>query len=82
MADRRSAELFGTLFEELADGDGPLDRRALARRLWALAGDFDFSHQQLECDEALTKLGLARRGVDPGDRDGGEVMLYGPEGDG
>jgi hypothetical protein len=63
MADRTSAYLFGEIFKELAK-DEPIDRAAFARRLWKMAGDFDFAWYQMYCDEALIKLGLAHRPAD------------------
>jgi len=53
MADRTSAALFSYLFEKLADNE-PID----AKYLWELQNNYDFSPQQMECDEALEKLGL------------------------
>jgi hypothetical protein len=77
MADRTSAELFGEIFKLLA-GDGPLDRTALARHFWEKSQGYDFCHYQMYCTEALMRLGLARRGIDPRHPEDGEVMLYGP----
>lgn len=80
MEDRTSAGLFADIFEYLAADKKPLDRRAFARWLWKKHGHFDFTHEQLECEEALSKLGLARRIADPDSDDGG-TWVYGPEGE-
>lgn len=53
MADRTSAALFAGLFERLSDGK-PLDVKAI----WEMAGGYDFTPQQMECNDALKKLGL------------------------
>lgn len=78
MADRTSAALFAEIFDVLAS-DEPMDRKALARRFYELSQGYDFSPSQMGCDEALTKLGLLRMGVDPEYPDDGETYLYGPE---
>ncbi len=67
MADRTSAEIFGWLFEELARlaqspkpevHDAAVD---LASKAWAKARGYDFAWEQMEADEALLTLGLAKR---------------------
>ena len=63
MADRTSARIFAMVFEHLAEEASDRDK-AMAKRLWALTGEFDFSPYQMYCDEALEKLGLAERGGD------------------
>ena len=78
MADRTSAALFGAFFERLAET--PDERsRELATWLWGQSRGYDFNDYQMDADEALVALGLARRGVDPEYPDDGETMLYGPE---
>lgn len=77
MADRTSAEIFGQIFELLA-GDKPLDRRAFARQVWDMGLNYDFHWAQMGCNEALIKLDLARKGIDPDHPEEGETVLYGP----
>jgi hypothetical protein len=60
MADRTSAEIFGTLFEYLAEERSDGRTRAFARKMWGTTGSYDFSNYQMGCDDALIKLGLAR----------------------
>lgn len=77
MADRSSAALFAAIFEHLAAN--PDDRaKEFARKLWDLSRGYDFNDYQMGADQALTKLGLARRGVDPGYPNDGEAIVYGP----
>lgn len=78
MADRTSASLFCQVFELLASDPTP-QHVAFARTLWDHTYGYDFSPYQMECDEALQALGLARMGVDPQYPEDGPVMLYGPE---
>lgn len=75
MADRTSASVFSLIFEELAK-DGEIDRKRLAKKLMKAAREFDFSTCQMECDKALLKLGVAKRGVDPEYPEDGERVLY------
>ena len=78
MADRTSAEVFRAIFELLA-GEPPSDTRTrLTRGVWSLARNYDFSTCQMDADDALMKLGLARLAVDPRYPNEGEVMVYGP----
>lgn len=75
MADRTSAHLFGTIFRLLAKN--PTDEHKLiAREIYDLTGDYDFSNYQMDADEELITLGLARMGVDPEYPQEGEVVLY------
>lgn len=80
MADRSSAYLFSRIFrlidEHVHDAE---TRKKLALEFWKESGSYDFSPYQMNCDEFLLKLGLARRGVDPDYPEDGEAMLYGPE---
>lgn len=62
MADRTSAELFGFMFTELASLPGTAD---LVKKLWRRSREYDFSDYQMNCDDALIALGLARRGTNP-----------------
>lgn len=68
MSDRTSAALFSDLFQHLADGK-PL----IASDLWDASKDYDFSPNQMDCDDELVKLGLAR--VDT-DENGEECIVY------
>ena len=81
MADRTSAELFSIIFnlidEHVTD---PETRKLLALKFWDASCDYDFDPSQMYCDEALTRLGLAREGVDPNYPDDGPTTLYGPDG--
>lgn len=75
MADRSSARAFGLVFKHLADE--PLERdKALARKLMRELDAFDFSPDQMGCDRALIALGVAKKGVRPGDPEDGEQVLY------
>jgi hypothetical protein len=82
MSDRTNANLFGLLFQALAshvetdfeegwepDPDGD-DVTVLALNLLALAQGYDFSYYQMQCDDALARLGLAR----PGNEDNYEYV--------
>jgi len=66
MADRSSAYLFARIFglidEHVHDAEA---RQKLAREFWSESSGYDFSPYQMDCDEILLKLGLARRCVDP-----------------
>lgn len=57
MADRTSAEIFGKIFEYVAE-PGPIGKQAFANFLWALSENYDFDARQMEADEALIKLGF------------------------
>lgn len=70
MADRTSAGLFSTVFTLLAKN--PTDEhKAIAKEIWPLIDEYDFSEYQMECDEALISLDLARYVWDD--------IQYGPE---
>lgn len=71
MADRTSAKLFGTIFDLLAKN--PTDeKKAIAKEIWPLHSEYDFSEYQMNCDDSLIKLGLAKEGPDP---DSGETCI-------
>jgi hypothetical protein len=71
MADRDSAEIFRFLFIELAERVELENRHnvevdkgclmSIARKSWQESHEYDFSYDQLDCDEHLITLGLARR---------------------
>lgn len=75
MADRNSAAIFSLIFQHLAedirehayqatDGQNDNPPRAAAIKFWQASWQYDFSPEQLDCDEDLIKLGLARRCTD------------------
>jgi hypothetical protein len=72
MADRTSAAVFGGIFEYLAENP---DSRALefAKVVYGMTSAYDFNGYQMECDDALIKLGLAKMGID---EDGDEIVLF------
>lgn len=78
MADRTSAALFGSIFEMLAERGDERDKE-YALKFWEMKedGGYDFSDYQMECDEALIKLGLART-VDDNEYPGETKTEYGP----
>jgi len=77
MSDGTAALLFGNLFKKFASNPTE-EHRKWAHDLWPRISDFDFSSYQMNADDALAVLGLARRGVDPEYPQDGEVWLYGP----
>jgi hypothetical protein len=77
MADRTSAALFCTIFKELAADLSPGSVH-VAHKIWPFVQSHDFNEYQMNCDDALIKLGLARMGVNPLHPEDGEVVLYGP----
>ena len=57
MADRTAAAIFGSVFELLAEQ--PDNRsRVMAKKLMKLTRMYDFNPYQMECDDALDKLGI------------------------
>lgn len=59
MADRTSAGIFADIFERMAKRKITDELRAEAIEVWNDAWNYDFSHCQMDADEALVKLGLA-----------------------
>lgn len=58
MADRTSANIFSMVFEMLAKN--PTDEhKEMAWEAWSSRREYDFSDEQMGCDEALLALGLA-----------------------
>ena len=72
MADRTSAELFGILFEVLAQNPDE-GSKALAKQFFELSENYDFSYDQMGVDEALITLDLAERSIDT---EGNEQIRY------
>lgn len=58
MSDRTSASIFGQTFEYLARK--PEQNREHALVFWERAKHYDFHPCQMECNEALVSLGLAK----------------------
>jgi hypothetical protein len=59
MADRTSASIFGQIFDLLAKN--PTDEhKEMAKQIWPLRREYDFNDYQMDCDEALVKLDLAK----------------------
>lgn len=78
MSDHSSAELFGNIFNYLAKDPISDEALKMAKWLWSATSGYDFSAYQMDCDEALIKLGLARKGINPEYPEDGETVLYGP----
>lgn len=79
MADRTSAEIFGAIFATLADElpDNTI-RQRIALKFWKMSRQYDFSDCQMEEDDALTTLGLARQVPNIEYPDEGPLTEYGP----
>ena len=74
MADRTSAEIFGNIFNLLAEN--PTDEnKLLAQRIYKMI-IYDFSDCQMYADEAGLILGIARKGINPRYPEDGEVILW------
>ena len=58
MADREAAEIFSVMFEMLAEKI-TRDRRDMAAELWEVTSKYDFTPDQMGCDDALIALELA-----------------------
>jgi len=75
MADRTSASVFGIVFSLLAEN--PTDEhKEMAKRIFNKTKYYDFSPDQMDVDEHLLKLGLAKMGIDLDYPEDGEVILY------
>lgn len=75
MTDKNSAQLYGILFEVLAE-DPTEENKALAKIFFDQSDAYAFTHDQMDVDEALITLGLAKREIDPDFPDEGEQVLY------
>ncbi len=63
MSDKSAAYLFGTMFVEMAEvanGDSREVVVGLAAKFYKESLEFDFNDADMDADEALTILGLAR----------------------
>lgn len=75
MADRTSASIFSQLFVMLAEE--PTDsNKEMANKIYKLSYGYDFHHCQMDCNDELIKLGLAKIGIDPEYPEEGEVIIY------
>lgn len=60
------AELFSEVFNLIADHVDDEDARyELGKKFWSLSREFDFEYADMDCDEILVSLGLARVVPDP-----------------
>lgn len=59
MSDHSSAYLFSKLFEMFAE-DGTAQAKEHARKIWVMSWQYDFSFEQMDCNQALERLGLAK----------------------
>ncbi len=75
MADRASARLVGRIFELLAKNPTS-EHKEIAKEIFAESMQFDFANYQMDADDALIKLGLAKIGIDPNYPEDGEVVIY------
>ncbi len=57
-SDTRSAEIFGQIFNFLAKK--PLQNKDDAAKFWRRTQSYDFHPCQMECNDSLVSLGLAR----------------------
>ena len=58
MADRSSAEVFGVIFDILAENPTK-DHKDIALRLWNKSMYYEFNEDQMDCDKSLVSLDLA-----------------------
>jgi len=75
MADRTSASIFGEIFGMLAKNP-TLEHREMARQIFQMSKQYDFSEYQMYADEACLVLGIARRGISLDCPEFGEVILW------
>ena len=80
MADRTNAKLFGDLFKTLSINTTE-ESKALGEKIYQLSKEYDFSPSQMEADESLLLLGLAKKGVHPVYPTDGVVMIYREDGE-
>ncbi len=60
MSDKKAAYLFGTVFEELAKHSDKEGIKESAKKIYEESLEFDFADEDMQVDEALIKLDLAR----------------------
>jgi len=60
MSDRTSAGLFSRIFGLLSKHPTK-EHKCIAREIWPLRKEYDFSDYQMYCDDALMALGLAKK---------------------
>ncbi len=58
MTDRTSARIFGDFFKRLSTMPGTPDRQAIGKYMLEQAGEFDFTLDDMNADEALALLDL------------------------
>jgi hypothetical protein len=75
MADRTSAELFGSIFKMLAENPTE-EHKEIAGRIYSMVSHYDFSDYQMYADEACVALDIARMGVNPEHPEIGKVVLW------
>jgi hypothetical protein len=80
MAARDAQFIYSTVFSLLGSAPTPQHKK-WAKKLWSDSFQFDFSPEDMACDEELVALGLAKldRVVDQdlfGDAEEHEVVLY------
>jgi len=75
MADRTSAEIFGTLFKLLAENSSEENKR-IAHIMFDYTSEYDFNNYQMYADEACIKLGLAKVGIDPNYPEDDECVIF------
>lgn len=80
MSDRTSAEVFGEFFTMLSKLPDDAVRYEMVLKTWNLSAAYDFDPCQMECDDVLDKLGIARKVNECVDPDGDDYFEreYGP----
>ena len=49
----------------------------IAKEIFAETSDYDFSNYQMDADESLIALGIAKKGINPEHPEDGEIIIYG-----
>lgn len=75
MGDSTSARIFGNFFYHAAQLK-LTKKDKLVKFMWEAQLPYDFHPSDMECDEELIELGLARRGIDPDYDPEEETVLY------
>lgn len=60
MADRTACAIFAAIFDALAEKNTP-ECKEIAEYMWSLHFSYDFSDCQMESEDALIILGLAKK---------------------